>query len=1159
MHTKSVLFNDGWSFLKLPLSSSFEEAMASHDWQEVEIPHDFLIYNVLNLDESADGWYRKTFQKSEAAHDYITFDGVYMDSEVFINGVSVFTWKYGYSTFSFDMAPFLEDGENEIVVRATFHCPNSRWYSGAGIYRNVYRTATPDCHFAINGSYYAPRLADGVWTLHCAYEILNPNPQSRISMRLVSEDGEELASYGADLSSFSDPAHPSFSVPVENPLLWSTKTPVLYKIRASVTTFTKPEQYDALSERIGFKDARFDKENGLFINGEHLKVYGACEHHDLGALGSAVNITALRRQLTLLKEMGVNAIRTSHNMPARELMDLCDEMGLLVDSEAFDMWQRPKTEFDYARFFDEWHARDVESWIKRDRNHASLLMWSIGNEIADTHADPERATEVIKDLSRLCRLYDPLKNAPITFGSNYMPWENTQKCADYLELVGYNYAEYIYQKHHEEHPDWIIYGSETASTCQSRGVYHFPLSQSLLANDDCQCSSLGNCTTSWGSKNTQTNIILDRDTPFSLGQFIWSGFDYIGEPTPYFTKNTYLGQIDTAGYPKDSYYAYKAEWTDYRESPMVHLQPYWDFNDGEPIDVRIVSNCPLVKLFLNDRLLGQKQFDHAHGLSLTADFLVPYEQGCLKALGCEEDGTVLCTDVQASYGDPASISAVPSKDTLICDGADMIFIDLSCLDSNGVMVQNARNRLTVSVTGAARLVGLDNGDSTDYEAYKGVSRRLFQGRLLAMLMGNGKTGSITVNITSEGLPGTTLSLKAVAGEIPFGTSTVYTENRPYEGFLDMPSGGVLKKALPIDAHEISIRKIALYAEGPRNFSKDYTKVFVRFEVYPKNATYNDVFFKVVNDAGIPVKCASVEPVPGEENVVMLTALGDGNFRLRACARNGRDVTEIMSDLTFTAEGLGSAALNPYEFISAGLYTDHLGDIGNGNERGIASMRTEDTIVTFDNLAFGDYGSDTLTIPFFFNSNAPFPFEIYEGMPGRDEDARLLLPAVYHEKTIWNTYIEETFVLPKRLKGNVNLSFVFHEKAHCKGFLFKEYNKAYSRLLGSDRNAISGDTFEINGSSILGIGNNVSITYAGLVFGEAGVKGVTIRGRGNSNNNPVHLRFKGDGVQANLVVDFKPTDEMSEQHFALSGIAGTGDLSLVFLPGSNFDFEWIQFD
>lgn len=392
-------------------------------------------------------------------------------------------------------------------------------------------------------------------------------------------------------------------------------------------------------------------------------------------------------------------------MPAPELMDLADEMGFLVLSEAFDMWERPKTTYDYARFFGEWAYRDVKSWVKRDRNHPSLLMWSIGNEIYDTHAD-ERGQEITRMLMNYVREFDPKGNAQITIASNYMAWENAQKCADILKIAGYNYAEHLYYKHHKEHPDWVIFGSETSSVVQSRGVYHFPFEQAILSDEDEQCSALGNSTVSWGAKSVEACIIAERDTPFSLGQFIWTGFDYIGEPTPYHTKNSYFGQLDTATFKKDSFYIFQAAWTDYKTNPMVHIFPYWDFNEGQIIDVRVCSNAPRIELQLNGVTIGTHDIDFKHGKQLVGWWKIPYREGELKAIAYDENGNVIATDVKRSFKDARRICLKPDREVLVADGRDLIFVEITVVDENGIEVENASNRVFVNVTGAGSWWGL---------------------------------------------------------------------------------------------------------------------------------------------------------------------------------------------------------------------------------------------------------------------------------------------------------------------------------------------------------------------------------------------------------------------------------------------------------------------
>ncbi|WP_458461976.1 glycoside hydrolase family 2 TIM barrel-domain containing protein, partial [Paenibacillus sp.] len=530
------LFNDGWQFAKSKLDVTEPAGLV---YEPVELPHDWLIYNTLELYEDSIGWYRKTFHYTKDEQQLLLcFDGVYMDSSVYVNGQLVGEWKYGYSAFEHEITNAMVEGDNEILVKVVHQSPNSRWYSGAGIYRHVWLKTRDRNHIVTDGTYVSIQQQPDGWQVEVDTELnLEQNQQAEL-VHTIQYEGQVVASSQANVTASAVEnavaVTDSQQLIVVNPDLWSPDAPHLYELVTELRLTSDDQEHrtvESLSQRIGFRDIKLDANEGFHLNGVKMKLNGVCEHHDLGALGAAFNLTALRRRFVLLKEMGVNAIRTAHNMPAKEFMELADETGMLVVSEAFDMWERAKTPYDYARFFPEWVHSDVKSWVKRDRNHASLIMWSIGNEIYDTHAD-ERGQEVTRMLMDYVLEFDPKGNAGVTIGSNYMPWENAQKCADIVKLAGYNYAEKYYDKHHEEHPDWIIYGSETSSVVQSRGIYHFPFEQPILADDDEQCSALGNSTTSWGAKSAEYCILAERDTPYSLGQFLWTGFDYIGEPTP---------------------------------------------------------------------------------------------------------------------------------------------------------------------------------------------------------------------------------------------------------------------------------------------------------------------------------------------------------------------------------------------------------------------------------------------------------------------------------------------------------------------------------------------------------------------------------------------------------------------------------------------------
>ena len=1156
MAMRECLFCDNWYFLKTKPDTDISEVEAVREaFTPVCLPHDWLIYDTDKLYEDSTGWYRRMLNLEELCGgktDYkegdrvfLRFDGVYMDSTLYINGRKAMEWKYGYSAFGMDITAFLTEGDNEILLKAVYRSPNSRWYSGAGIYRNVFIRVMPKTAFSYDGTYLSTKPWGEDFLLEAETEICGENPrQSKVAYTLCRGD-EAVAEFGWQ-DSFRQDKNGGWiackEMHVEKPARWSTEEPNLYRLGIKLFAADgAPLEEEFIT--VGFRTMEFSPDKGFFLNGSHVKLHGVCEHHDFGCLGAAFYEAALRRKFRILKDMGVNAIRTSHNMPAAEFMDIADEMGMLVVSEAFDMWERKKTEYDYARFFKEWAKKDVASWIRRDRNHPSLLLWSIGNEIYDTHAD-SYGQEITKRLISFVREHDPKENARITIGSNYMPWENAQKCADIVKIAGYNYGEKYYEKHHEKHSDWVIYGSETASVVQSRGVYHFPYRQSVLADEDEQCSALGNSTTSWGAKSVEKCIADDRDAEFSFGQFLWTGFDYIGEPTPYHTKNSYFGQVDTAGFKKDAYYIYKAEWTDAEKAPMVHVFPYWDFNEGQLIDVRACTNGAAAELFVNGASFGKKELNHKKGTDFTAHWQVPYVPGEIKAVAYDEKGSVLAEESRHSFSDGTAITAVPDKTCLKADGRDLCFIEIGVKDEDGYPVENAMNYVKVEVSGAGVLAGLDNGDSTDYDSYKGSVRKLFNGKLLAVVQAGTVPGDIAVRITGKGLMPVSVrlfaeavSLEKIRGiQAPAAyTGTDFTE----EGLKKQPA-----------------RKVLLKSPSGCVLTPDLKDAEVEAVLYPFDATDTEIVFKAVNDAGIEIGYASVTPVAGERKA-LVTAAGDGDFRIRCLAKSDGKV-KLISQLEFTAKGLGEAYLNPYTFVTGGLYTETIGEIGNGNEKGFATARGEESGVIFTGIDFGETGSDEITLPIFTLSDAPYAFRIWEGRPGEKKDG-LLADVVYQKPSIWNVYQEETYRLNRRVKGVTSLSFVFHDKVHMKGFSFTKYEKAFECLPAASANRIYGDSFTAEERAVTGIGNNVTLEFSDMDFGEEGADAIRICGRSSLPVNTIHIRFAfEDGSESNQIVEFPGTADYAEQTFSLQRVKGRCRVSFIFLPGSSFDFAHFCF-
>ena len=1155
------LWNDGWSFYKTDLTARIEEALQNQeDFKPVHIPHDWLIYDTGNLYESGCGWYQKEliYDGNSKECCLLRFDGVYMDSSIYVNRQKVYEWKNGYSAFDVDIAQYLNQGSNEIVVQVRHQAPNSRWYSGAGIYRDIWIKKCSSTYLPLDGTYVSMKaLNDKDFSLSITTEIAGRENEEFTCNYSLWYEGKKVKDLGSAYSfvksDIENAEVASIESVIEAPHRWDTESPCVYKLKVSLSKANTDIIFDTDEITVGFKTMSFDSNKGFILNGRSLKVHGVCEHHDLGCLGAAFYKEAMRRKFVLLRGMGVNAIRTSHNMPAKEVMNLADEMGFLVVSEAFDMWEGKKTEYDYARFFKEWAKRDVRSWVRRDRNHPSLMLWSIGNEIHDTHVS-EYGQEITKRLIEYVKEHDSKENASITIGSNYMPWENARKCADLVKIAGYNYGEKYYKEHHKEYPDWVIYGSETASVVSSRGVYHFPLKQAILADEDEQCSALGNSSTSWGAKSVERCIIDDRDAKFTFGQFLWTGFDYIGEPTPYHTKNSYFGQLDTAGFPKDSYYIYKGQWTSakYKEEPFVHLIPYWDFNEGQLIDVRVCSNCPSVELIVNGESMGIRNINHKTGDKLLGDWQVSYEKGQIEAVAYDDMGNILAKEVRKSFSDSAKIVLMSDKSELLADGEDLCFVTITTVDKDGNLVENAMDYVNVKVTGAGRLLGLDNGDSTDYDSYKGNVRKLFNGKLLAVIGTSDVVGEISISVTGNGLEGANMNLVTTKAHLKAGISTI----------IDSPKQKSLTDYVPVRKVElINLSEIG----GKCLFTKENAEVIMEARIYPENASDTKLVWKVVNDSGIEIGFAKAEEISehGILHRAKVTAFGDGEFRIRCMAEDSNGKITIISVMECSASGLGLAGLDPYGWISAGLYSESFGEVGNGNEKGIATARDGVSGVVFHNVNFGDYGSDEITVPVFALSGNVYPIEIWNGNPTSPE-SRLITSVEYQKPSKWNVYQEETWKLPERIKGSASLAFLLNAKVHIKGFCSKKYKKAYQRLLASECSNIYGDSFNIEEEAVTGIGNNVTLSYDEMDFGEEGVSKISICGRTPLAVNTIHVRFIGENDKTiNQIIEFMGSEEdtdhvMKELVFPIDKMCGCGNISFIFLPGSNFDFHSFQF-
>lgn len=1133
MTAQNILFNDGWQFCLCDIGTELS-ALPGRHWYDVELPHDWLINDTSKLYETGEGWYRRSLPCSAeqlSGRVLLNFDGVYMNSTLFVNGKEAGSWTYGYSAFEHDITDFLHEGENELLLRVSHQSPNTRWYSGAGIFRDVMLKLRPAAYIGTNGVYiHSAPQPEGGWTTEVETDVVGEASDIRMLLEVFDPAGASMGGYG--LEAHFDGGHEKFTASFNStdPELWSVDDPMLYTLKISL--YSGSELLDCVNETFGYRTAEFDPDRGFLLNGEPVKLHGVCMHHDLGALGSALNEAALARQLRIMKEMGVNAIRTSHNMPARQLVQLCDEMGLLVDSEAFDMWEKPKTEFDNHRFFTEHAERDVRSWIERDRNHPCIIMWSIGNEINDT-IDPH-GLDITKRLYEYVLKYDPKGNAAPTIGSNYMGDENAQKCSDVVKLAGYNYSEYLYDEHHAKYPDWVIYGSETASAVRSRGIYRFPVELPLLTGEDCQCSSLDNSVVGWGS-SAMKSWRLDRDCPFCCGQFIWTGFDYIGEPTPYNTKNSYFGIVDTAGFPKDIYYFYQSVWLSPEQKKVLHIVPsYWDFIPGQEIDVLIYSNARDVELFLNGKSVGTHVMELETSQDMRAHFKVPFEPGVLRVVGHFADGSE-CSEVLHTPSDPAAVVLTSDKETLLADGRDIAFVEISTVDVNGIPVGNARNRIRVEVSGAGRLVGLDNGDSTDYDSYKGDNRRLFSGKLLAMIESTLEPGEITVRAYSEGLENAELRLVSEnCGEVS-GVSVV-TENK-FPAVCRAYTGEVPARLL---LPEVDVN----------SFDPERRSAEIRAKLLPENCTYDDISWSVVRRNGVESNLAQVE---GSGRSAVVTAKGDGEFFVRAMVHNGAEHPQVIADIPFTAEGLGAAVRDAYSFISASTL-DSSNVPTNIIEDGALSNFDGRTVMTYSDIDFGKTGSQIISLS--VGTCFDMPVEVWEGTP---VDGKLICRVDFGNNGHWCGFAGQDFALAERLTGVRTISVVIDSRVIFGGFSFVPIERAYDTNWVGEADSVYGDDYRIDGRRVADIGNNVIINYEGLDFGEGGSEALIISGETGNPMNQIQLRYTPAGsAQKTVLLEFQQ-DGGREQRFDIPKLSGLNDVSFVFMPGSRFDFDWFRFE
>ena len=778
------------------------------EWRTLNVPHDWSIEGEFSEVNPATpgggalpggtGWYRKSiyFDQADANKQiFIDFDGVYMNSEVYLNGHLLGERPFGYISFRYELTPWIKFGaQNSIAVRVdNSQQPNSRWYSGSGIYRNVWLVKTKPMHVAHWGTYITtPEVSKEKATVKVQTTIENKYPTAKnaeLKTRLVDPDGNTVAvSTTPFLLESKKDTTLSQKVEVSKPLLWSTQTPHLYTAVNEI--YVDGKLVDNYETTVGIRSFRFNAEKGFFLNDEHLKILGVCNHHDLGCLGAAINTRALERQLEILKAMGCNSIRTSHNPSTPELLQLCDKMGFIVQDETFDMWRKRKTTYDYSQYFPDWYEKDLTDHILRDRNHASVMMWSIGNEVleqwTDAGADALNAQEanlllnfqrdpsslanddemsvnsmLTKKLADIVHKLDPTR--PVTTGNNEPNPNNHIYKSNALDLIGYNYHESWFMDVPKNFPGKPFIVTESTSALMTRGYYRMP-SDSIykwpvrwdipFSDPSFKCSSYDNCHAPWGSTHEDVWRMV-RDNDFISGLYVWTGFDYLGEPTPYWwpARSSYFGIIDLAGFSKDIYYLYQSEWTD---KDVLHLFPHWNWEPGQTIDLWAYYNhADEVELFVNGVSQGVKKKENG---AMHVMWRVKFEPGTIKAVS-RKDGKVVLEKEIHTAGAPAQIRLTADRDQIAANGYDLSFVTVEVLDAGGNLCPNAMNQIQFKLEGDGFIAGVNNGDQTSHEPMKGSTIKAFYGKCLAVVQANKNPGSLNLTASSSGLTDTTIQIE----------------------------------------------------------------------------------------------------------------------------------------------------------------------------------------------------------------------------------------------------------------------------------------------------------------------------------------------------------------------------------------------------------------
>ncbi len=781
-----TLLDKGWLFIQKDVSNGESVQFDDSEWKKVRIPHDWAISG--NFDMNIDmqsvqvvedgekkaklrtgrtgalpcfgiGWYRKGLPISASDQDkrvFIEFDGAMSLAKVYLNGEFIGEQPYGYSSFSFELTKYVKYGEDNILaVRLENKPESSRWYPGAGIYRNVRLVKTSPIRIAHWGTYITTPVINAKSAEVSIKTEIDGVVDAKSEIKLVTEifnpKGEKVGDVSSTKKNLENVPFAQ-TLKIKDPQLWSIEAPSRY--RAVSRLYSGNELLDEYSTVFGIRSLQFDKDMGFSLNGKHIKLQGVCMHHDLGPIGSAVNYRATERQMEILKEMGCNSVRTSHNPPSPELLQICDSIGLVVMVEAFDEWKNGKNKNGYGNYFDQWAEKDLSAMIRRDRNHPSVIMWSIGNEIREQGMATGK--ETAKFLADICRKLDPTR--PVTAGFNQHTAAIKNGLADEVDLVGFNYKPHDYKSKHAEYPNFVLFGSETASTVSSRGEYKFPVIENKGAwYPDYQVTSYDLEYPPWAT-TPDTEFEMQDDCEFILGEYVWTGFDYLGEPTPYNegtpARSSYFGIVDLAGMKKDRFYLYQSKWS---SEPVLHLLPHWNWPErlGQNVPVYCYTNFPKAELFVNGVSAGIRQKDNSNKYTryrmMWKD--VVYQPGEIKVVGYDENNKAVSEQIIKTAGEPYSLKLTADREKIKSDGKDLSFVTVEVLDKDGNLCPKSDYLLFFTVNGAGKLKAVCNGNPIDQTSFSSNYMRVFNGKMVAVIESGEEPGEISLFVSGGKLIG----------------------------------------------------------------------------------------------------------------------------------------------------------------------------------------------------------------------------------------------------------------------------------------------------------------------------------------------------------------------------------------------------------------------